>query len=263
MSQDIPTSVRRLFVLLCGFEVLPKSVSTRDLGRRFIISCPISAYLLDTESGWILLDTGFDPANIRDLATMDRHFFSRGIYPPLVAPEHRLDRQLAEIGIGFADIGHVIVTHLHFDHTGYLKYFPHARVSIQRREHAFGFGGQTTLANIVEDFDVPTIRWDLVDGDWEVVPGLTMVDTRGHTEGHQSAVVELPNSGTIVLPFDAGDLRENFDHEILPGEAVDDAAALAAIRRLKAIAASRQGKLLLFHDPVEIQTTVLAPAYYD
>jgi len=257
------TSVRRLFVLLCGFEVLPKTVSTRDLGERFIISCPISAYLLDTESGWILLDTGFDPANVRDLATMDQHFFRHDIQPPVVRPEHRLDRQLQDIGLTYADIGHVVITHLHFDHTGYLKYFPHARVSIQRREHEFGFGGKTTIANITSDFHLPTIRWALVDGDWEVVPGLTMIDTRGHTEGHQSAIVELPNSGTIVLPFDAGDLRENFDREILPGEAVDDAAALTAIRRLNAITAERDGRMILFHDPVEIQTTTLAPEFYD
>jgi N-acyl homoserine lactone hydrolase len=257
------TAVRRLFVLLCGFEVLPKSVSTRDRGRRFIISCPISAYLLDTEHGWVLIDTGFDPANIRDLSAMNEHFFRHGIYPPVVSPEHRLDRQLEEIGISLADIGHVIITHLHFDHTGYLKYLPHAKISIQRREHAFGFGGQTTLANIVSDFDLPTVRWHLVDGDWEVMPGLTMIDTRGHTEGHQSAVVELRNSGVIVLPFDAGDLQENFDQEILPGEAVDDQAALAAILRLKRITADRNGTMILFHDPVAIQSTKLAPAYYD
>jgi N-acyl homoserine lactone hydrolase len=257
------TSVRRLFVLLCGFEVLPKSISTRNLGERFIISSPISAYLLDTDSSWILLDTGFDPANVQNLATMDRHFFSKGIYPPVVLPEHRLDRQLAEIGIGLDDVSHVILTHLHFDHTGYLKYFPHARVSIQRREYEFGFSGKTTIANIVTDFDLPTIRWDLVDGDWEVVPGLNMIDTRGHTEGHQSAVVELPRSGTIVLPFDAGDLQENFDAEILPGESVDDAAAMAAIRRLKSILVQRTGRMILFHDPVAIQTTTLAPAFYD
>ena len=257
------TSVRRLFVLLCGFEMLPKSISTRNLGERFIMSEPISAYLLDTESGWILLDTGFDPANVRDLATMDRHFFSKGIYPPIVDPEHRLERQLAEIGIVLGDIGHVIITHLHFDHTGYLKYLPQARVSIQRREHEFGFSGRTTIANILSDFDLPTIRWDLVDGDWEVVPGLSMIDTRGHTEGHQSAVVELPKSGTIVLPFDAGDLKENFEEEILPGESVDDDAARAAIRRLNTIVADRQGQMILFHDPVAIQTTKLAPDFYD
>jgi N-acyl homoserine lactone hydrolase len=257
------TSVRRLFVLLCGYEFLPKSVSTRNLGRRFVMSEPISAYLLDTDSGWILLDAGFDPANVQDLATMDRYFFGKGIYPPIVSPEHRLDRQLAEIGIGYEDIRHVILTHLHFDHTGYVKYFPHARVSIQRREYEFGFGGKTTIANILSDFDLPTIRWDIVDGDWEVVPGLTMIDTRGHTAGHQSAVVELPKSGTIVLPFDAGDLQENFDNEILPGESVDDAAALAAIRRIKSIVAERNGRMILFHDPVAIQTTTLAPDYYE
>src|SRR5271168_663661 len=148
------TSVRRLFVLLCGFEVLPKSISTRNLGERFIISSPISAYLLDAENGWILLDTGFDPANVQDLATMDRHFFSLGIYPPVVSPEHRLDRQLAEIGIGFEDVKHVVLTHLHFDHTGYVKYFPHAKVSIQRREYEFGISGKTTIANILSDFDL-------------------------------------------------------------------------------------------------------------
>jgi len=75
--------------------------------------------------------------------------------------------------------------------------------------------------------------------------------------------VELPNSGTIVLPFDAGDLQENFDHEILPGESVDDRAAMAAIRRMKSIVADRAGQLILFHDPVAIQTTTLAPAFYD
>jgi len=257
------TSVRRLFVLLCGFEVLPKTVSTRDRGQRFLLSEPISAYLLDTESGWILIDTGFDPANIRDLAAMNQNFFQHGIYPPLVSAEHRLDRQLDDIGIRLTDIGHVIITHLHFDHTGYLKYLPHARVSIQRREHAFGFSGKTTIANLLSDFDLPTVRWHLVDGDWEVVPGLTMIDTRGHTEGHQSAIVDLKNSGVIVLPFDAGDLQENFDEEILPGEAVDDEAAMAAIRRLKNIAASRNGKMILFHDPVAIQSTRLAPEYYD
>jgi N-acyl homoserine lactone hydrolase len=257
------TSVRRLFVLLCGFEVLPKTVSTRGRGQRFLMSEPISAYLLDTESGWILIDTGFDPANVRDSATMEKNFFRHGIYPPIVAPEHDLTRQLSEVGIGLADIGHVIVTHLHFDHTGYLKYLPHARVSIQRREHTFGFSGRTTLANLPCDFDMPTVRWHLVDGDWEVVPGLTMIDTRGHTEGHQSAIVELKNSGVIVLPIDAGDLQENFDEEILPGEAVDDRAAMVAIQRLKRITTSRNGTMILFHDPVAIQSTRLAPAYYD
>lgn len=45
------TAIRRLFVLLCGFEILPKSISTRDLGARLILSEPVCAYLLDTDIG--------------------------------------------------------------------------------------------------------------------------------------------------------------------------------------------------------------------
>jgi N-acyl homoserine lactone hydrolase len=89
-----------------------------------------------------------------------------------------------------------------------------------------------------------------------------LIDTHGHTRGHQSALVELPETGTIVLPFDAGDLQENFDEEIVPGETCDEEAALKAIRRLKAIEAERQATLLLFHDPVAIQKMRLAPDCY-
>ena len=56
------TSVRRLFVLLCGFEIIPKTVSTRDIGARFIISVPITAYLLDTVNGWVLGNDHGQPA---------------------------------------------------------------------------------------------------------------------------------------------------------------------------------------------------------
>jgi N-acyl homoserine lactone hydrolase len=257
------TSVRRLFVLLCGYEILPKTISTRDRGARFIMSEPISVYLLDTDSGWILLDTGFDPAHIQDAASRENNFFKIGMYPPWVLPEHKLDWQLNHIGLSFADISHVILSHLHFDHTGYLKYFPHAKVSIQRKEYEFGFGGKTTPGHFLKDFSLPSIAWNIVDGDWEVVPGIKMVDTRGHTAGHQSAIIQLPKTGTVVLPFDAGDLQENFDQEILPGDSVDDDAAMVAIRRLKSIVAETNARMILFHDPVAIQGTRLAPESYD
>ena len=94
------------------------------------------------------------------------------------------------------------------------------------------------MAYFRDEYDDPRLQWDLQDGDWEALPGLRLIDTRGHTQGHQSAIVELPESGTLVLPFDAGDLQENFDEEILPGECCDDEAALRAIQRLKALEAS-------------------------
>jgi len=257
------TSIRRLFVLLCGFEILPKTVSTKDIGGRFIMSEPISAYLLDTDNGWVLLDTGSDPDYLRVPELTERYYHRHKMHPPVMRPEHELEPQLAAIGVGIEDIGHVILSHLHLDHSGYLKRFRHARISIQRKEYDYAFNGDPGPAYIEADYNDPAFQWDIVDGDWQVMPGLTMIDTRGHTSGHQSAIVELPRSGKFVLSFDAGDLQENFDHEILPGGSVDDDAALAAIRRINKLVAELPASLLLFHDPVAIQKTRLAPDFYD
>jgi N-acyl homoserine lactone hydrolase len=262
VAKSSETSVRRLFVLLCGFEILPKTVSTRDSGGRFILSEPVCAYLLDTAQGWVLLDAGLNPANGRDRARMDEKFWRFDMTPPVIRDAHLLERQLAAIGITCADIGHVILSHLHYDHCGDLKRFTHARVSIQRREYEHAFGADPGIAYFRDEYDDPRLRWELRDGDWEAQPGLRLIDTRGHTQGHQSAVVVLPEDGTFVLPFDAGDLRENFAAEILPGESCDDEAALRAIRRINTLVADSGATCLLFHDPVAIQSMRLCPEFY-
>ena len=256
------TDIRRLFVLLCGFEVLPKTISTRGRGGRFILSEPVCAYLLDTASGWVLLDAGMNPANGRDPARMQEKFWRLGMTPPVIRDGHLLETQLGELGVRFSDIGHVILSHLHYDHCGYIRQFPHARISVQRREYAHAFAAEPGMAYFSDEYDDPELQWDLRDGDWEAMPGLRLIDTRGHTQGHQSAIVELPESGTLVLPFDAGDLQENFDDEVLPGEICDGDAALRAIQRLKTLAAADRATLLLFHDPVAIQRMRLAPECY-
>ena len=74
-------------------------------------------------------------------------------------------------------------------------------------------------------------------------------------------MVRLPESGTKVLTADVADLLENFAGEIL-GSAIDDAAALASIRRLNAIVASTGGELVPLHDPDFVHNARLAPLFY-
>ena len=256
------TRVRRLFVLLCGFEILPKTISTRGRGGRFILSEPVCVYLLDTSSGWILLDAGLNPDNGRNSARMAEKFWSQGMTAPVIRDAHLLDTQLNAIGVSHEDINQVILSHMHYDHCGCLRRFTHARISVQRREYEHAFSAEPGIAYFREEYADPRLQWELRDGDWEALPGLELIDTRGHTQGHQSALVELPETGTIVLPFDAGDLQENFDEEIAPGETCDEEAAMRAIRHLKAIESERQATRLLFHDPVAIQKMRLAPECY-
>ena len=260
--RNAATGVRRLYVLLCGFEILPKTISTRGRGGRFILSEPVCVYLLDTSSGWILLDAGLNPANGRNPARMQGKFWSQGMTAPVIRDAHLVDTQLKAIGVSYEDIRHVILSHMHYDHCGCLGELTHARISVQRREYEHAFSADPGIAYFREEYDSPGLQWDLRDGDWAALPGLELIDTRGHTQGHQSAIVELPETGTVILPFDAGDLQENFDEEIAPGETCDEAAAMQAIRRLKAIEAERHATRLLFHDPVAIQKMRLAPECY-
>ncbi len=255
------TDVKRLFVLLCGYEVIPKTISTRDRGDRLILAEPICAYLLDTSNGWVLLDTGINSAYANDPVSRDREFLSHDWAPPVVRPQHELETQLAQIGVTTADIDHVILSHLHFDHAARLDRFAHATISMQRSEYDWGFGAPGP-GYIRADYDVAGLRWDLHDGDWDAMAGLSLLDTRGHTAGHQSALISLPSGKRIMLPFDAGDLAENFDENVLPGQAWNDEAAATALDRLNALRRQEDVEMLLFHDPVAIQTIRLAPDCY-
>lgn len=257
------TSVRRLYVLLCGFEIMRKTISTRDRGGRFVLSEPISAYLLDTTEGWILLDAGFDRAAIAGPQEVQAFFDRTGCYPPVVGDDHLIERQLAEIGVAPGEIRKVVLSHMHNDHTGFLKHMPQAEIWVQRAEHEYAHAPGLPGCYSPADYRDLGLDWRLVEGDWEVIPGLQMVSTRGHTPGHQSAVVELPRTGWVVLPFDVGDLAENFESEVLPGAACDDDDALAAIRRIKVLVAEHRALMILFHDPTAIQSLRLAPACYD
>jgi N-acyl homoserine lactone hydrolase len=257
------TAVRKLFILLCGFEILPKTISTRNKGKSFVMSLPVCAYLLDTSRGYVLIDTGFNTNLIKDPVSSKKYFGRHHPFPPpVVLEEHELLTQLEKLGVQPADIHHVLLSHLHVDHAGNLRHFRHARIYIQQSELEHALSDQASGAYVQEDYLLAGLDWQKVRGDWELMPGLEGWYTPGHSPGHQSFRVTLPNTGSMILVADAGDLRENFEHEILPGAATDDEAALRSIQRLNE--AARGGDwLVLGHDPVILQELKLAPAYYD
>lgn len=256
------TCLKKLYVFLCGYEIVPKTVSTRGRGERFVMSLPISAYLVETTQGLVLLDTGMNSEYVRDPNLREAYFGKASAYPPpVVLGQHELLFQLKTLGLSPRDISKVVMSHLHYDHTGNLKHFAHTPIVVQCAEYEHAFGKDHNNSYIRRDYDVPELQWQRVEGDHEIAPGLSALFTPGHTPGHQSFRLELPNTGTVILSADAGDLRENFEQNIPPGETSDEEEALASLRRLKLEA--RLGQLILGHDPVMIQELRLAPDFYD
>jgi N-acyl homoserine lactone hydrolase len=258
------TDIRRLHVFLVGYEVLPKSVSTRGRGENFLLASPVCAYLVETVAGLVLIDCGIDGARLASPDLRER-WFPSAWWPtaPAVLPQHELLGQLARIGLAPADVGTVILSHTHCDHTGNLKHFRHAAVHIQRREYDYAMGDHGNYAVFDEDLRLPGLDWRIHEGDWTLVSGLEAILTVGHMPGHQSFVVTLPESGVKILTIDAGDLQENFDEEIIPGECLGgDAEALASIRRLKRLRQERGAELMLLHDAAQVHRMRLSPDSY-
>ncbi|MGO6694351.1 N-acyl homoserine lactonase family protein [Rhizobium johnstonii] len=254
------TDIRKLYILLCGYEIIRKSGCIRGEQPNIILALPICCYLMETARGFVMFDAGLDSQNLSDvMASRARYVNDRFPSPPVVLPEHEILPQLAALGVEPEDIVEIVLSHAHGDHTGHLNDFPNARVTIQKMEYEAAFA-DTGRANFAE-YGSPSIRWNIIDGDTELMPGLDLVLTRGHQPGHQSAVVRLPDSGVKILIGDVADLLENFEREVL-GSSMDDAAAIESIRRLKRIAENTAGELIPLHDPNFVQSARLAPLFY-
>jgi glyoxylase-like metal-dependent hydrolase (beta-lactamase superfamily II) len=117
------------------------------------------------------------------------------------SPEQRINRQMRGLGYEPSDVKYVILSHLHLDHMGCMTLFPNATCVVRRQElraawwpdayeggynfeSLLGTRGLKYLQPFGEDeFDV------FQDG------SLICIDTKGHTEGHQSMIVTLPGAG--------------------------------------------------------------------
>jgi N-acyl homoserine lactone hydrolase len=249
--------VRRIVPLTLGWVELPRYVLVQG-GSDEQLRVPIPGVLLDCDGGWLLLDTGFNTALIRDRALYRRFQADPVMRPVIPGPGEPLDEALAGAGIDIAAIRAVAVSHLHWDHAGGLRHFAgQVPVHAQRAELDFAMAPgpvPESRGMFRIDYDDPRIDWRIADGDAELAPGVTAVLTSGHTPGHQSFVVDLDESaggGGFVFAFDAACLTHNCDSEI-PGGLINATLEQGAeqIRRLKRIAAERGYQLIPGHDPV-------------
>jgi N-acyl homoserine lactone hydrolase len=147
---------------------------------------------------------------------------------------------LDDLGMTPGDIGLVINTHLHFDHCGQNAVFKHAAFYLQRAELD---RARRESPQLTDWFDFMNARFELLDGDTEVLPGLRVIATPGHTAGHQSVVVDSADGQSDVLIGDAAYTPRQYlepERDQLPdGQASDVAAWRASVGRIKAAAPDR------------------------
>lgn len=89
--------------------------------------------LLETSAGLVLIDTGLGLGDVRHPERITR-LFHTFLRPSLLETETAV-RQLGQLGHAPADVRHIVLTHLDFDHAGGLADFPRAKVHVMEREH--------------------------------------------------------------------------------------------------------------------------------
>jgi glyoxylase-like metal-dependent hydrolase (beta-lactamase superfamily II) len=191
----------------------------------------VVAYAIRRREGVLLFDTGFGFG----APELEARYHQTG---------RRLDDVLGEAGIRIADIDLVANCHLHADHAGQNATLPGIPIHVQRAELARARAGDYMILDWI---DAPGVTYLEADGDHELVPGIRVVATPGHSPGHQSLVVDQ-RDGPVVL---TGQAVYGLDEwRGTPGRegassAGDPAAYTASLARLRAIDPSR---VLFAHD---------------
>ncbi|HEX7288916.1 MAG TPA: N-acyl homoserine lactonase family protein [Candidatus Angelobacter sp.] len=165
-------------------------------GMHPLTKVPVPGYLIEMADGRrALVDTGFPPSSSGPTRAV--HWFR-------VTPEDYVLRRLSSIGLQPSDIDWVICSHFDPDHCGGNDLFPHARFFVQREHYQVALSGEHWRFEMHRShWDHPALDYCQIDGDEEILPGISVIETGGHVPGHQSVMVRLQSSRKVLLAIDA------------------------------------------------------------
>lgn len=187
------------------FGVIPRPMWEKKAApdARNRIRLAMNSVLIRTGRQWVLIETGAG----EKLDAKRRDIFGIG-----AGPELRLPQRLAARGLGPEDISLVINTHLHFDHCGgntsfeggrAVPAFPNASYVVQRGEldWARNPSERDRGSYIPENFEpiAEAGKWQLLDGDTEILPGIELIVVPGHNRDMQC--VRLTGGGKTAFLF--------------------------------------------------------------
>jgi glyoxylase-like metal-dependent hydrolase (beta-lactamase superfamily II) len=237
--------------------------------------------LCETNEGLVLVDTGYG------LKDVQRPYASGRIPKPFAAmlnirlrEEETAIRQIQALGYSPADVRHIVLTHLDFDHAGGLEDFPNAAIHLMNaelssfREDRRGF----VMTQRYRPMQVDEVRdWRTYEAQGEgwfgfsavrqlqgLPPEILLIPLRGHTEGHAGVAIDT-GSGWLLHAGDAYFYRDEVrrpDRRCTPGlrayqtmMEVDRAARLRNQQRLRELSLDSAAGVTMIcaHDVVEYE----------
>lgn len=219
----------------------------------------IPGYYIETGNRRILVDTGFHRDYLEDplgVCVAD----GLGAFGRLIdyRPDQNPSAQLKLLGIRPRKVTDLVLTHGHVDHVGRIDEFPNARLWVSAIE---GMRAQPYYWDGRSRIGWPPVVTTLVFDEMEIAPGVTVIPTPGHTHGHLSLQVDLPQLGTTILTADAISRPDEVADDVF-GDADDPAAARTSAQMLLERAARLQAWVIYGHCPQQWRVLRTAPHWY-
>ena len=258
-----PPQSPRLYVLDCGI-ITPPNVDNYGLkvnevaDTRMVTPC----FLIAHPRGTLMWDTGEIPDGA----------FKEGVSPQKLN-NYTVDRpllpQLAAIGYTPADITYLALSHYHGDHVANASQFAKSTWIVQKGDRDAilaprpqgsrvpdpkffeGLAGAKTIVLNGEDHDV--------FGDGTVV----IKSSPGHTPGHQSLFLKLPNAGNVLLSGDLYHYPEEITYKKVPNFDTDREQTAKSREKIEDFVKANHAQLWIQHDYVSGIKRKIAPAFYD
>lgn len=239
------------------FGVVPKAIWSRlvEPDEKNRIPLQTNCLLLEDGERRVLIECGYG----EKWSDKDRAIFS--------LEQRTIVDALAEIEIDPADLTHVIVSHLHFDHAGALTRlnqsnepvptFPNASIFVQRTEWNDALANKSTMTKtyLRSHLDPIDKQIELVDREAEILPGIRVMPMPGHTWGQQAILFEDAH-GPVCFP---GDVMPTVNHAGLAfsmGYDMEPYTNMRSKQHLLDRAALEGWRLVLDHEPGNPVVTV-------
>lgn len=218
---------------------------------------PVSALLIrHPVLGNILYDTGNSP-----FSTWEYGAHINEVYP--VGKFVSIEQALAGQGLTCADIDRLILSHLHFDHAGGLRYFKGTKAirnilvaKSELQEACLSvFTGQEHSAYVKSLFDIEGAVYTTVEDSIELAPDLKLFVQKAHTPGVLGLAVRTQSKGWVIATSDAVYTRESWDSGRPPGGPINTGteAFLANLKRLRAMQEELGATMLFGHDSAQAE----------
>lgn len=250
----------QMYMLDCGVIEISDLDSFSSTGDYAGVTDTFSntCWLLRHPEGDFLWDLGL-PTGIAGLGHQENGLFT-------LSMDRTISDQLAEIGMFASDIDWVSISHSHFDHAGQADQFQNAKWIVHADEFTAmfpkGTASEETDAEDANPFaNFASLERSEFTGEFDIFGdgSAIIIPTPGHTPGHTSLFVDLPEMGPVLLTGDLYHRHESRELKRVPRFNEDEALTRASIEAFEKRAEATGARIIIQHEMDDIDTLPKSP----